>query len=404
MKQIIRFSKLFKPAAIFSTVVVLIGVVGYIVFGGFNLGVDFKAGLMQEIQFAPHALDLTYAGDGSAVINYTTTGLNIVVVGTAGENVTHSFTYAAYPTLGVMADALEKQAPGVKVKLAVAKDTRSEWLLQSAIGTPQLSDKPYPLHYLKPGSAAIDIGKLREALKPLGAASVQVLGQPEERRFMLRLDNDALTTDKVVSTLEKTFGVGDVAVNSSQRIGSQYSKSLLHNAIFVIAGALILILAYSAFRFRAQFAIGAVLAIFHDALIMVTFIVWTRMEFNTTTIAAILTIMGYSINDTIVIFDRVRETARLYAEDPFVVTLDRAITETLSRTIITTLTTMLAVLSLFIFTTGSMHDFAAALLVGMVSGCYSTVYIASGFTYFWDRKMKGKIHKHVEPGALTAAE
>ena len=159
---------------------------------------------------------------------------------------------------------------------------------------------------------------------------------------------------------------------------------------------------------------GAVLAIAHDALIMVAFITWTRMEFNTTTIAAILTILGYSINDTIVIFDRIRETRRICPNDTFVDVLDRSLSETLGRTMITTLPTMLAVLSLFVFTTkalysgdaplgtliraiftehNSMKDFALALLVGMVSGVYSTIFIASGFAQFWDRMAHKKAAK-----------
>jgi preprotein translocase subunit SecF len=113
------------------------------------------------------------------------------------------------------------------------------------------------------------------------------------------------------------------------------------------------------------------------------------MEFNTTTIAAILTILGYSINNTIVVFDRIRENRRIYPDEVFVHVLDRSLTETLSRTIITTLTTMLAVLSLIIFTTGSMRDFALALQVGMISGVYTTTFIASNFVNYWEqRKVK----------------
>jgi preprotein translocase subunit SecF len=165
---------------------------------------------------------------------------------------------------------------------------------------------------------------------------------------------------------------------------------------------LLLILIYASIRFKPQFAIGAVLAIAHDALIIVAFVTWTRMEFNTTTIAAILTILGYSINDTIVIFDRIRENRRIYPDEEFVLTLDRSLTETLSRTIITTLTTMLAVLSLFIFTTGSMKDFALALLVGMISGVYSTIFVASGFVNWWDIQAKKRPKK--KPAAAPAAQ
>jgi preprotein translocase subunit SecF len=185
--------------------------------------------------------------------------------------------------------------------------------------------------------------------------------------------------------LEKSFGQGEVVVSSSNFVGSRFSKTLADQAGWLLAATLALILLYASIRFKPQYAIGAVLAIVHDGLIMVAFIAWTRMEFNTTTIAAILTILGYSINDTIVIFDRVRETRHIYPNDPFEDILNRSITETLSRTFITTLTTILAVMSLYIFTSGSMKDFALALLVGMVSGVYSTIFIACGFVDLWDR-------------------
>jgi len=167
-----------------------------------------------------------------------------------------------------------------------------------------------------------------------------------------------------------------------------------------MALTLLMIFIYSTFRFKPQYAFGAVIATAHDALVMTAFIVWSRMEFNSTTIAAIMTILGYSINDTIVVFDRIRETRRLYPLDDYELVLNRAVSETLSRTIITTVTTMFAVLSLFIFTTGSMKDFALALLVGMTFGCYSTIYIASGWTLFWERKIKGRFIKKRESNVV----
>jgi len=117
------------------------------------------------------------------------------------------------------------------------------------------------------------------------------------------------------------------------------------------------------------------------------------MEFNTTTIAAILTILGYSINNTIIIFDRIRENMRVYPDNTFTDILDISLTGVLGRTIITTLTTMLAVLSLFIFTTGSMKDFALVLLIGMTSGTYTSLFIASGFVNFWEDRKKRKVKK-----------
>jgi preprotein translocase subunit SecF len=184
-------------------------------------------------------------------------------------------------------------------------------------------------------------------------------------------------------------------------VGSRFSKNLTDQIGVLVSLTLLLVLVYLTFRFKIQYAIGAVIGIVYDALVIVSFVVWTRMEFNTTTIAAILTIIGYSVNNTIVVFDRVRENLRIYADDPFVDVLNRSLTGTLSRTVITTVTTMLAVLSLFIFTSGSMKDFALALLVGMTSGVYTTMFIASGFVCRWENS-KAKKAKQKQATAVTS--
>jgi len=161
--------------------------------------------------------------------------------------------------------------------------------------------------------------------------------------------------------------------------------------IWLISGTLILILIYIVIRFRPQFAVGAVIGIVNTSFIVVAFIVWSRMEFNVPTIAAILTVMGYSVNDTIVVFDRIRENLTKFPDDDFEMLLNRATTETLSRTFITMATTLLAVLSLFIFTVGSMKDFALAVIVGLIAGPFSTIFIANGAVLFWEKKIKRKI-------------
>ncbi|MDR3324935.1 MAG: protein translocase subunit SecF [Spirochaetaceae bacterium] len=405
MKGIIRFSRGFRLAAILSSAIIVAGIAGYVVKGGFNLGVDFKAGLMQEIQFAPKALSLTFSGAGNAQIVYGGTGVSLVVTGAGGENNTHSFAFADFATLGALAQAMEEGVPGLSVELDAEADAQTAWLLQSAQGNPQLGGAPYLLHYLKPDSEPVDIADVRSALSALGTVAVQALGRPDERRFMIRMeDNDKtgeVPAEKVIAALQEQFGAGGVAVISSQYVGSQFSKQLQGQAGLLMALTLALIFAYCVFRFKSQFAVAAVIATAHDALIMVAFIAWSRMEFNTTTIAAILTILGYSINDTIVVFDRIRETRRLYQDDDYEAVLNRAISETLSRTVITTLTTMLAVLSLFIFTTGSMKDFALALLIGMAFGVYSTIFIASGFTLFWEKRIKNALKKK-QPAAPAA--
>jgi preprotein translocase subunit SecF len=408
--KIIRFSKFFLPAARLSIILAVAGVAGYVL-EGFNMGVDFQAGLLQEIQFAPGAFQLTYSGRGSASISLNRSSLTIVISGAGVEGEQHDFPFASYPTVNDLVRGLQA-IDGISASASAAGSVRSTWLVVSAQSSPQLGSSPYNVHYLSPDEQVIPIEDVRAALLALGTVSVQNLGDPTERRFMVRMEDSEIEggqgvpAEKIIATLEASFGQGGVAVNKSDYVGSRFSQELAGQAGILLALTLLLILVYSTIRFKPQYAIGAVLAIFHDGLIMVAFVVWSRMEFNTTTIAAILTILGYSINDTIVIFDRVRESRRIYPDDAFVHVLDRALTETLSRTVITTFTTMLAVASLYIFTTGSMKDFALALLVGMTSGVYSTVFIAVGFVNLWEnqKNKRGKKKLSVPAGTPVPAK
>jgi len=418
MKRIIRFSNMFIPAAIFSVLLTATGVVSYFLLH-FNLGVDFQAGLIQEVQFAPTAFSLTWSGRGNATLSFDRSGMYIINTGVGIESRTLSFPFSEYATVGSLVRALGA-IEGLGIKSGIPEGTSSQWLVRSAQGNPQLGNNPYLVHYLDPQSQKIDIATVKEALVSMGqSVSVQNMGQEKDRHFMIRLQDKGNTGEaetaasgtsgaeapgeKITRVLENYFGAGEVVVLRSDYVGSRFSKNLTDQAGILIACTLLLVLIYASIRFKPQYAIGAVLGIIHDCLVITSFVVWTRMEFNTTTIAAILTILGYSINNTIVIFDRMRENRRLYPDDVFVTILNRSLTETLSRTIITTLTTMLAVLSLFIFTTGSMKDFALALLVGLVSGVYTTTFIATGFVYFWDKeKTRRAKKKAVAPAAAKA--
>ncbi|MCL2043970.1 MAG: protein translocase subunit SecF [Treponema sp.] len=463
MRRIIRFSKLFTFTAVFSTLIVIIGIAGFFVMSGFNLGVDFQAGLIQEIQFAPTAFSLTWSGRGNASISFDRSGMYIVHSGVGIESRTIQFLFSEYTTIGELTGALSEQLEGLEFDLLVPAEISSQWLVRSSQRDPRLdADIPYLVHYLDPRSEEIPIATVREALDALGqTASVQSLGQPSDRHFMIRIQDtqdeqteaeqeipvqeeiaeydetaevidweetiaeltDAAEfddTDEMISEMTEEiaeaadtirdrpaeritgvleafdhpdFGAGNVVVLRSDYVGSRFSRNLTDQVGILIACTLLLILAYAAIRFKLQYAVGAVLGILLDSLVIVSFVVWTRMEFNTTTIAAILTILGYSINNTIVVFDRIRENRRLYPDDVFENILDRSLTETLNRTVITTVTTMLAVLSLFIFTTGSMKDFALALLVGMTSGVYTTTFIATGIINFWEKRRLKRVRE-----------
>ena len=391
MKKIIRFSKLFFPAMIFSITLTSAGVISYFVKGGFNLGVDFQAGLIQEVQFAPTAFSLTWSGRGNATIAFDRNGIYIVNSGVGVEARTVTFPFSEYGTVGELAQALTFRVEGIDAQLNVSEGISSQWLVRSAQGSPQLGGDPYAIHYLDPASPEIKIETVREAMSSLSqSVSVQSLGQPGDRQFMIRIDDKQMEgeggppSERITNILEDYFGAGEVVVLRSDYVGSRFSKNLTDQAGLLMALTLLLILAYASIRFKPQYAVGAVVGIIHDSLVIVAFVVWSGMEFNTTTIAALLTILGYSINNTIVVFDRVRENRRIYPDDILVNILNRSLSETLSRTIITTVTTMLAVLSLIIFTTGSMRDFAIALQIGMISGVYTTTFIASGIVNFWE--------------------
>ncbi|MDR1277369.1 MAG: protein translocase subunit SecF [Treponema sp.] len=414
MKRVIRFSKGFLPAAIISVILAVAGIAGYIAMGGFNLGVDFQAGLIQEVRFAPPAFNMTWSGRGNATVSFDRAGLHIIISGAGVEGRTLSFVLGDYETLEELLQALG-EVEGLGVTAVAETGIDPQWLLHSAQGNPQLGVEPYiepyVVHYQDPGDEPVNIQDIREALSSLGqTVSVQNMGIPQDRHFMIRVNfeegeagENRISGGRIIDMLEANFGAGSVAVIRSDEVAERFSKDLTNQAGILLALTLILILIYASIRFKPQYAIGAVIAIVHDALIMVAYVAWTRMEFNTTTIAAILTILGYSINDTIVIFDRIRENRRIYPDDAFVLVLDRSLTETLSRTIITTVTTMLAVLSLYIFTTGSMKDFALTLLVGMISGVYSTVFIASGFVYLWELRKVKKAKKRLAVPAVSKA-
>jgi len=393
MKRIIRFSKFFIPAAILSSIIIIFGVTGYIT-KGFALGVDFQAGLIQEVRFAQTAFSLRWSGTSNAIFSFDRSGIYIVTSGAGIENKTYTFPFSEYATVASLTQAMTRQlGDELEVSVAQQEEINTAWLIFSSQGNPYLGETPYVVHYLPHQSSPVEITEVRAAMAGIGqGVSVQNVGEPQDRHFMIRIEDKEegrIKSDQITQLLEASFGEGNVAVLRSDYVGSRFSKDLTDQAGLLMGLTLLIILVYVSFRFRPQYAFGAVLAIIHDGIVIVAFVVWTRMEFTTSTIAAILTILGYSINNTIVLFDRVRENLRVYPDSPFLDIINISLTGVLGRTIITTLTTMLAVLSLYIFTTGSMKDFALALQVGMLSGVYTTLFIASGFVYFWEyRKNK----------------
>jgi preprotein translocase subunit SecF len=307
-----------------------------------------------------------------------------VVSGLGSEKTTHSFGYLQYKTAGEMLAALNTVS-GIEAKLEVPENTPVSNLFTSSSLSRTLSASKTPV-YIADTSQVHSIENVRSALQSIPDIAVKSVGDARENSFQIRIGDDGSdpemskkTQELIYNLLCNEFGSDKVAVIKTDFVASQFSKTLVTQSIILVLATLFLIWIYATVRFKWDFALGAVLAIIHDALVMLAVMSWTQMEFNSITIAAILTIVGYSINDTVVVLDRVRENVRLVKTNKFVDIINLSQTESLSRTIITTVTTMLAVVSLYIFTSGSMKDFAFALLVGMVSGVYSTIFISSAF-------------------------
>ncbi len=231
-----------------------------------------------------------------------------------------------------------------------------------------------------------EIGEVRKALVPAGYghAVIQEFGSPEE--ILIRVQNrEGEETSKIstaiLDALHASFGADAVEMRRVEYVGPQVGKELTRAGILAVLIAMVAILLYVTFRFEFRFALGADAALLHDITIVLGLFSITGKEFTLPVIAALLTVIGYSLNDTIVVFDRIRENfaANRKKKNPEgeATVANKAINQTLARTLMTSLTTLLVVLALFFLGGEVIHDFAFALLAGILVGTYSSIYIAS---------------------------
>lgn len=199
------------------------------------------------------------------------------------------------------------------------------------------------------------------------------------------LDGMESLTLEARAHLEKNGYIGDFAVLGSENVGPQIGSELRRKGILAIISSLIGMLLYIWLRFELRFGIGAVVAVFHDIFITLGLFTLAGLEFNLTTIAAFLTIVGYSVNDSVVVFDRVRENLRRRRGHPLVEVMNLSINQTLSRTILTSGTTLLAAGTLLVYGGDVLRGFAFIMTIGVLIGTYSSIYIASPFALLWER-------------------
>lgn len=397
MKRVIRFTKLRYIMFAVSVLLIVAGLAVTSVKDGFNLGIDFQAGLNQRVQIAPVGFQISYQGEADAVLNVENQTMVLELRSEEGVE-TYEFPFAEHQTLRNLTGALNA-IEGVETQLEMDTTTESERVVTGLKYPQELSDAPVRVNVRNDQSDEyIGINRVRDALSSLGSPRVQVVGSELHQEFLVRVEDPAgdrkneLETE-IRSLLEASFGEGSVIIKSSEYVGPRFSRSLAQQSVSLTLLALVLILLYIWFRFKFGYAVSAIVALTHDVLFMLGFIGTAQIEVSTTTIAAVLTIIGYSLNDTIVIFDRIRENEGLLQGRDIEDIINTSITQSLSRTLITSLTTLLAVLSLYVFGTGAIQDFALNLIVGILVGTYSSVFIASPILLGW-RRSQEKRHRN----------
>ena len=390
----LKFSKGFIPSAVISCAIIIFGIVGLFV-KGINFGLDFRPGMIEEVRVANPVAEIGYSGSAKVSLDLSAGQMDIVISGVGATNETRSFNFGTIKTVAELAEEVNK-IDGVVMTVRNPSYDTTKLFLNSAV-TNQLSDS---VTYIYPaGTSSITTEDIRQAFGD-ESISIQQLGSGEDASYQLRVgvkegDVQSDVLSGVNEKLFSKFGKENVAVVKTDFIGAGMSKSIVIRSILMLLFTIALIWLYAAIRFHWDFALGSVIALIHDTLIVMTFIIWTQMEFSTTVLAAVLTIIGYSINATVVILDRVRYNLKMMTEaKSFNEILNKSLSDTLLRSILTTVTTLFAVLSLYIFTTGSIKNFAMAMIIGLISGMYSSIFISSGFISLFRRNWKPEYGVH----------
>jgi len=289
--------------------------------------------------------------------------------------------------------------------------------------------------------AAVDIDAIKAGLQDvdLGQSSVQEFGDPEANEYLIRTDRSVMTTEGFTTDVQQALAAStgkEVEIRRVEMVGPQVGQDLREKALFAMFYALLFITIYISGRFELKwmisaimtaaligavyvftlmnvsipwlivgalvvtlvlfwflelkYAMGAIAALVHDVTITVGIFSILDKEFTLAIIAALLTIIGYSLNDTIIVFDRIRENLRKYHKNPLEIILNRSVNETLSRTLLTSLTTLFVVVTLFVLGGGIIHDFAFALIIGVIVGTYSSIFVASPILLAWQARQQKK--------------
>jgi preprotein translocase subunit SecF len=240
-------------------------------------------------------------------------------------------------------------------------------------------------------NSAVSDGEVQDVLDGKNVISVvQRMDDPSKNRFTIKTKQFEETIEGTVSSVKSIivdqYGAGGFVVEQEETVGPKVGEELRRDGLLAIIITLAAMLVYIWFRFELFFAPGAILALLHDVIIVIGFLSLFGKEYNLSILAALLTIVGYSVNDTIVVFDRIREHGSQISKMTIDSVVNQSLNESLSRTIITSLTALIAVVILYLFGGGVIHDFAFCFIIGIVAGTYSSIFVASPVYIFLYKK------------------
>jgi len=274
----------------------------------------------------------------------------------------------------------KKEPAGKKKKSAYTEDKVENQIRSAFDGTEILNGIAIPAVFDKPA----DETELNGIAKKYNATLLKTGEEGKSSYVFYKLVVDE--SDRIKADLDKSFK--NVKVMSTENVGPAVGSFLRQSALKLIIVSIILMTIYLAYRFEFRYSVGAMAAVLHDVILSIAYCGFAGIEINISVVAALLTIFGYSVNDTIVIFDRIRENTQIETKISMVDIVNSSITVTMSRTILTSFLTLLSVFALFLLGGEGISDFAQVLLFGMIIGCYSTIYIASPVVLSWEKLMQ----------------
>jgi len=252
----------------------------------------------------------------------------------------------------------------------------------------------------------IDIGQVRQALQPIGFADASIQESTQVGKSYITIRTPLNTSDKVEKQIMQTLPSVGFHVEGSERVGALVGGELAKSSLIALGLGILGILIFVTFRFELSFAVGAIVALLHDVLMTVGVFALLGRELTLTMVGAVLTIAGYSINDTIVVYDRIREGLASGRRGTIEEIMNSSINQTLSRTILTSTVTLIPILCLFFFGGAVLRDFSLAIIIGVVVGTYSSIFIASPIVLWWTRARGGRetaLRREITEKAATAA-